>query len=437
MADIAASPTLLPPPRTRPFGRRYAFVVIGVVFLALLVSAGLRGTIGVLMVPWQDAFGWSRATIALAAAIGIFLYGLMGPFAAALIQRFGVRRVMLSALVLMAAATASSVFMTRPWQLFLTWGVLSGLGTGCVANVLGAIIANRWFTTNRGLVMGLLTASTATGTLIFTPGLAAIAAHAGWRPVVLTVAAAAAVMIPLIAFLLPERPASIGLTAWGAPAGAAPPGPPAMSFIGNAIGGLMMGIRTRTFWLLFASFYICGFTTNGMVGTHLIALCADHGIGETRAAGLLAMMGVFDLVGTTLSGWLTDRFDPRKLLFVYYGLRGLSLIYLPFSGFGLYGLSFFAVFYGLDWIATVPPTLRLATEAFGESRTPVVFGWIVAGHQLGAASAAFMAGLVRTIDGSYMPAFMLAGLLAVGAAFFAIFINAPAATAAAHKEIPA
>jgi predicted MFS family arabinose efflux permease len=423
MSDIAIAATL----PSRPFGKRYAFVVVGVVFLALLVSAGMRGTIGVLMVPWQDAFGWSRATIALAAAIGIFLYGLVGPFAAALIQRFGVRRVTLFALALMAVATASSVFMHRPWQLIATWGVLSGLATGCIANVLGAIIANRWFTTHRGLVMGLLTASTATGTLIFTPGLAAIASASGWRPVVLTVAVGAAVMIPLIAFLLPERPSSIGLTSWGAPPGAPPPAPPPMSFIGNAIGGLLIGIRTRTFWLLFASFYICGFTTNGMVGTHLIALCADHGIPETRAAGLLAMMGVFDLIGTTLSGWLTDRFDPRKLLFVYYGLRGLSLIYLPFSGFGLYGLSAFAVFYGLDWIATVPPTLRLATEAFGESRTPVIFGWIVAGHQLGAASAAFMAGLVRTVDGSYMPAFMMAGLLACCAAFFAIFINAGAA----------
>jgi MFS family permease len=411
------------PTRTRPFGPRYAFVAIGVVFTCLLVSAGVRGAVGVLMVPWQDAFGWTRATIALAAAIGIFLYGLVGPFAAALIQRFGVRRVMLIALAMVAAAIASSVFMTRPWQLILTWGVVSGLGTGCLANVLGAIIATRWFTTNRGLVMGLLTASTATGTLIFTPLLSVIATSAGWRPVVLTIAGAAALMLPLVAFLLPERPSSIGLTPWGAPPGAPPPPPPPTSFLRNAIGGLMLGVRSRTFWLLFASFYICGFTTNGLVGTHLIALCADHGIGETHAAGLLAMMGVFDLIGTTLSGWLTDRFDSRKLLFIYYGLRGLSLIYLPYSGFGLYGLSAFAVFFGLDWIATVPPTLRLATEAFGDARVPVIFGWIVAGHQLGAASAAFLAGLSRTVEGSYLPAFLLAGMLGVAAAFLSVFIG--------------
>jgi MFS family permease len=417
------SDTTTRPIRSRPFGPRYAFIALGTVFACLLVSAGVRGAIGVLMIPWQDAFGWSRATIALAAAIGIFLYGLVGPFAAALIQRFGVRRVMMIALAMVAAATASSLFMTRPWQLILTWGVVSGLGTGCLANVLGAIIATRWFATNRGLAMGLLTASTATGTLIFTPVLSAIATSTGWRPVVLAVACAAALMLPVVAILLPERPSSIGLRPWGAPPGAPPPAPPAMSFLGNAIGGLMLGVRNRTFWLLFASFYICGFTTNGLVGTHLIALCADHGIPEIHAAGLLAMMGVFDLIGTTLSGWLTDRFDSRKLLFIYYGVRGLSLIYLPYSGFGLYGLSIFAVFFGLDWIATVPPTLRLATEAFGDARVPVIFGWIVAGHQLGAASAAFLAGLSRTVEGTYLPAFLLAGMLGVAAAFLSVFIG--------------
>jgi MFS family permease len=419
MTQLATSRPL----RARPFGARYAFVAIAVVFTCLLVSAGVRGAFAVLLLPWQAEFGWSRATISAAAAVGIFLYGLVGPFAAALIQRFGVRRVMLIALTLVSAATAASTFMSHPWQLILTWGVISGLGTGCLANVLGAIIATRWFTTNRGLVMGLLTASTATGTLIFTPVLSVIATSAGWRPVVLTVAGAAALMLPLVAVLLPERPSAIGLTPWGAAPGAPPPAPPPTSFLSNAIGGLMLGVRSRTFWLLFATFYICGFTTNGLVGTHLIALCADHGISETHAAGLLAVMGAFDLIGTTLSGWLTDRFDARKLLFIYYGLRGLSLIYLPYSGFGLYGLSIFAVFFGLDWIATVPPTLRLATEAFGDARVPVIFGWIVAGHQLGAASSAFLAGLSRTADGSYLPAFMLAGLLGVAAAFLAVFIG--------------
>ncbi|HTI01115.1 MAG TPA: MFS transporter [Acidisoma sp.] len=409
---------------SQPFGHRYVFVVVAVVFLCLLVSAGVRGAPGVLLLPWQADFGWSRAIISLAAAIGIFLYGLMGPFAAALFHRFGVRRVMMLAFALIALATFGSRFMQSPWQLILTWGVLSGLATGCLANVLGALVAARWFISHRGLVLGILTASTATGTLIFTPVLSAIVTTDGWRTVVLVIACAATLMIPLVAFLLPERPSAIGLLPWGASPGMAlPPGPAHASVWRHAVDGLLLGVRSRTFWILFATFYICGFTTNGLVGTHLIALCADHGIAENRAAGLLALMGFFDLIGTTLSGWLTDRFDSRKLLFVYYGLRGLALIYLPYSGFGLIGLAAFGVFFGLDWIATVPPTVRLATEAFGDTRMPVIFGWIVAGHQLGAASAAFLAGLSRTLEGTYLPAFLFAGLLGIGAAFLSIYIG--------------
>src|SRR6266567_2376711 len=279
------------------------------------------------------------SVISSSAAIGIFLYGLAGPFAAAVMQRFGIRRTVLGALALMSASTGASYFMTTPWQLFLTWGLLSGIGSGAVANVLGATIVNRWFTTNRGLVMGLLTASTATGTLIFMPGLAALVEWGGWQPVVLTVAACSAALMPLVSVLVPERPAAIGLRSYGSTHDDTP------------------AAKVPTFWFLFATFFICGFTTNGLVGTHLIAFCGDHGIFEVQAASLLALMGFFDLFGTTLSGWLTDRFDPRKLLFFYYGLRGLSLIYLPYSDFSFVSLSVFAVFYGLDWIATVPPTL--------------------------------------------------------------------------------
>ncbi|GAB0120231.1 MFS transporter [Acidisoma sp. 7E03] len=414
----------LPSRSSRPFGHRYAFVVVGVVFLCLLVSAGVRGAPGVLLLPWQADFGWSRAVISLAAAIGIFLYGLMGPFAAALFYRFGVRRVMMLAFALIAAATLSSRFMTQPWQLVATWGLLSGLATGCLANVLGALIAARWFLVHRGLVLGILTASTATGTLIFTPVLSAITTTDGWRTAVLLIAGAALAMIPLIALLLPERPDAIGLRPWGALADSGSAIPPRYTSLWrHALDGLILGVKNRTFWLLFATFYICGFTTNGLVGTHLIALCADHGIPETRASGLLALMGFFDLIGTTLSGWLTDRFDSRKLLFVYYGLRGLALIYLPYSGFGLFGLAAFGVFFGLDWIATVPPTVRLATEAFGDTKMPIIFGWIVAGHQLGAASAAFLGGLTRTLDGSYLPAFLFAGVLGLVAAFLSIYIG--------------
>jgi predicted MFS family arabinose efflux permease len=418
--------------RRRPFGQKYAFVVIGVIFLTLLASAGMRSAPGVLILPLEEAFGWGRSTTALAAALGIFLYGMVGPFAAALMASFGLRRTVLWALLLMALSTASSAWMTEPWHLVLSWGVFSGIGTGAVAIVLGATITNRWFTTHRGLVMGLLTASTATGTLVFLPALAALAQAGGWRPVVIAVSATVALMIPLVWWLVPEKPGDIGLVPYGTPPGTVPVVPQRTGLLAATFGTLARAARTRAFWYLFATFFICGFTTNGLVGTHLIALCGDMGIPEVRAAGLLALMGVFDLVGTTLSGWLTDRYDPRKLLFMYYALRGLSLIYLPYSDFSIYSLTLFAVFYGLDWIATVPPTLRLATEAFGERDAPVVFGWIAAGHQIGAASAAFLGGLLRDTQGDYLQMFIIAGFTGLVAAGISLAIRrSPAGAAAA------
>jgi len=422
-ASIQLTSVQSSPISRRPFGQKYAFVVVAVIFLALLASAGLRATPGVLMLPLQQAFGWDVSLVSSSATIGIFLYGLAGPFAAAVMQRFGIRRTVLGALALMSASTAASYFMTAPWQLILTWGLLSGIGSGAVANVLGATIVNRWFTTNRGLVMGLLTASTATGTLIFMPGLASLVEWGGWKPVVLTVAACCAALIPLVYFLVPERPAAIGLRSYGSPHEDQPASPAHGNPFVAAIGNLVRAARTPTFWFLFATFFICGFTTNGLVGTHLIAFCGDHGIFEVQAASLLALMGFFDLFGTTLSGWLTDRFDPRKLLFFYYGLRGLSLIYLPYSDFSLVSLSVFAVFYGLDWIATVPPTVRIANEAFGDKNAPLIFGWVVAGHQLGAACAAFFAGFMRSSQGDYLQAFMIAGATGVVAAILSLMIG--------------
>ncbi|AWP75877.1 MFS transporter [Bordetella bronchiseptica] len=415
--------TRLPPP-FRHLGQKYAFVVVAVIFFSLLVSAGLRSTPSVLIVPLEQAFGWSRSTISLAAAIGIFLYGLAGPFAAAAMEHFGLRRVLIGALLLMAASSAASAFMTESWHLLLTWGVFSGIGSGAVAVVLGATIVNRWFTTRRGLMMGLLTASTATGNLLFLPVLAALAASGDWTRVVWAVAAGAALMAPLAWWLVPDRPADVGLRSYGsAPDTPEPSVAPRTGLLAATFGALRRAARTRTFWYLFATFFVCGFTTNGLVGTHLIALCGDHGIAEVQAAGLLALMGIFDLVGTTASGWLTDRYDPRRLLFVYYSLRGLSLMYLPYSDFSFYSLSLFAIFFGLDWIATVPPTLRLTTEAFGDRDAPIVFGWIVAGHQLGAASAAWMGGFVRETTGSYLMAFVLAGGTGLIAAIIALMIN--------------
>jgi MFS family permease len=420
---------------SRRLGQRYAIVVAGVTFFSLLCAAGLRSVPGVLLIPWQEAFGWSRDIISLAAAVGILLFGLMGPFAGALMQQIGIKRTMIGGLTLMALSTGSSVFMTAPWQLIATWGVLSGIGSGCVSAVLSATIVNRWFVTNRGVAIGFLSASTATGTLIFLPALAAIADNDGWRPVVLVVSAVAALLVPLVWLLLPESPQAIGVLPFGAPADA-PPAPVAVRAnpVRTAFDALGRAASKMDFWLLFATFFICGFTTNGLIGTHLISLCADHGFPEVRAASLLALMGIFDIVGTTGSGWLTDRFDARKLLCAYYGLRGLSLIYLPFSDFSIFGLSIFAVFYGLDWLATVPPTLKLANRAFGERQAPIIFGWIFTGHQLGAACAAFIAGSLRTAEGNYVQAFVLAGATGLIAAGLALLIgrsgSAPAPVAA-------
>ena len=415
----------------RPFGQNYAFVVAGAVFLALLSAAALRSAPGVLMLPLEKAFGWNRATVSAAAAVGILLYGLTGPFAAALMQTLGVRRVVTLSLLLMAVSTGLSAFMTEAWQYVATWGVMAGFGSGAVAMVLGATVVNRWFIARRGLVMGLLTASTATGTLVFLPAMAWLADVGGWRPVVLSIAAVTAVLAPVMWILLPERPQDIGQTPYGAPADYTPPPVAATGALANAFRALRDAARTRTFWLLFTGFFVCGLTTNGLVGTHLIALCGDHGMSETRAAGLLALMGLFDLFGTTASGWLTDRYDARKLLFVYYGLRGVSLIILPFTDFSIVSLGMFAVFYGLDWIATVPPTVRLATEAFGDQDGPIVFGWIAAGHQAGAATAAITAGLLRAMEGRYLEAFMLTGMTGFIAAAASIMIRRPAKAAAA------
>jgi len=405
------------------FGRHYALAVVIIIFTALLAAAGLRSTPGVLMVPWGQAFGWSRQTISFAAAVGIFLFGLTGPFAAAAMQRFGIRATVIAALAVMSLSSAASLFMTEAWQLVLTWGVVSGIGSGCITTVLAATIVNRWFVTNRGLVMGLFAASTSTGTLIFIPVLSAISLDHGWKPVVFCVALVMALLVPLVSFLLPETPADVGAVPFGADADH----PVEVREHGNplraAFSSLGEGVKSRDFWLLATTFFVCGFTTNGLVGTHMIDLCHDHGMDAVAAGGLLAIMGFFDLVGTTASGWLTDRIDPRKLLFAYYGLRGLSLIYLPFANFTFFGLSLFAVFYGLDWIATVPPTLAIANRAFGIKKAPILVGWISASHQVGAAAAAFFAGASRTATGSYLDSFVIAGFVAVAAALLALMIG--------------
>jgi sugar phosphate permease len=393
----------------------YAWIVAAITFCTLLIGAGVRATPSVLIVPLERDFHWSRATISFAISVNLVLYGLIGPFAAELMNRFGVRRVIAGSLLVVSTAVALTTRMTASWQLVVLWGILVGCGTGMTALVLGATIVNRWFSAQRGVVMGVLTASTATGQLIFLPILAALVERNGWRSAALLIAGCAAAIIPFAVLFIREMPTDLGLLPYGELSN-----PDSKSFVSpareSAVAVLRSVAPSRDFWLLFASFFICGASTNGLIGTHLIPACMDHGIPEVKAAGLLAIMGIFDLIGTTSSGWLSDRFDNRYLLAWYYGLRGLSLLYLPFSfDINFYGLSLFAVFYGLDWIATVPPTVRLTANLFGKERSSIVFGWIVAGHQLGAALAAFGAGAIRTYLGNYTSAFLLAGLMCVTA----------------------
>jgi predicted MFS family arabinose efflux permease len=396
----------------------YGWMIAGVTFLTMLVTAGAVGAPGVLILPLQKEFGWQNAEISSALGIRFLLFGLMAPFAAALINRFGMRRIALSALLLIAAGLLLSLAMTRVWQLVLLWGVVIGLGTGLTALVLGVTVATRWFSTRRGLVTGLLTASSATGQLLFLPLLASVSERLGWRPAVAMVCGALALTAFAVLAFMRDRPADVGQQPFGQAAGddaanvaATIPAAPISPW-----HALREASRTGVFWVLFGTFFICGASTNGLIQTHFIPLCADFGLPAVSAASVLAAMGMFDIVGTIGSGWLSDRYDSRWLLFWYYGLRGLSLMYLPFSDFTFYGLSLFALFYGLDWIATVPPTVKLTVTRFGRERANLVFGWIFAGHQLGAATAAFGAGVSRTVLLSYLPAFFAAGALCLIAA---------------------
>jgi MFS family permease len=402
----------------------YGWVMVGVTFLTALVSAGAVGAPGVFIVPLQKEFGWSTAQISSALSIRFVLFGLMAPFAAALMNRYGLRNVTLAALLTVVSALVISLAMTQVWQLILLWGVVVGIGTGMTALVLGATIAARWFNARRGLVVGILTASAATGQLVFLPLLAHLTEIMGWRTALGLMCGMLGVAAIAVLMVMRDRPGDLGLRPFGDD-GKQPrpaPAPNNAPIMAAALGTLRDASKTRVFWILFATFFICGASTNGLVQVHLIPMCLDFGIPQVQAASLLAAMGIFDFVGTIASGWLSDRYDNRYLLFWYYGLRGLSLVFLPFTNFSFYGLSLFAMFYGLDWIATVPPTVRLTAQRFGPERANLVFGWIFAGHQLGAATAAFGAGLSRTLLASYLPAFFVAGALCLFASLITLGI---------------
>ena len=414
-------------------GIHYAWVIAAVTFFAMLTTSAALGLPGVMLQPLSKEFGWSIDELSSVFAVRFVLYGLLGPFAAIFIARFGLRRIMAVAACFIAVALALATGVTQLWQLFILWGLVLGCASGLTALVLGAMVASRWFTANRGLVVGLFAASTATGQLLFLPAGAWMIEHLGWRYAVIPVFIACVAVALLATLFMHDRPPDVGLRSYGEPEGT-PQDAPAASVPLNFRGPftvLAQISRNRTFWILAGTFFICGLSTNGLVQTHFISLCGDNGLAAVPAASVLAMMGAFDLVGTTLSGYLSDRYDNRKLLFWYYGLRGLSLFWLPYSTFTFYGLSIFAMFYGMDWIATIPPTVKLAAQEFGKERAGMVFGWVFAAHQLGSAVAAYGAGLTRTLMLTYNPALFTAGAACLVAAMLIMTMRRPPRSAPA------
>jgi sugar phosphate permease len=418
------------------FSLHYAWIVALITFFTLLLTAAIRATISILIVPFESEFHWTPASISTVISVNLVLFGLIGPFAAGLIQRFGPRRIMIASLALLGIGVGLTAFVTRLEQLLLLWGILIGTGTGMGAIVLGATVVHRWFDRHSGAVLGVLSASTATGQLLFLPLLANLTVHYGWRTATWTVAVVIALFLPLVAFFMRDTPRQLGLRRLGSDHDEAEP--VRENPIVAALSALVDATRSPAFWLLAGTFFVCGASTNGLIGTHLVPACVDHGFSEVHGANLLAAMGVCDLIGTTLSGWLSDRFSNRWLLFFYYGLRGLSLLLLPWS-FDLqsFKLPLFAVFYGLDWIATVPPTVGLTAQIFGRDRVGLVFGWIFAAHQLGAAAAASFAGTLRTIEGTYDHAFLVSGNLCIIAAVSILFISARPSRATSSEELAA
>tara|TARA_R110001592_G_scaffold27440_1_gene101547 strand:+ start:6979 stop:8274 length:1296 start_codon:yes stop_codon:yes gene_type:complete len=403
----------------------YGWIVAATTFLTMLATAAAMGSAGIMIAPLREEFGWTTEQISTAISIRLILYGLFGPFAAAFMNQFGVKRVVVFALGLICFGVFASFFMTKWWHLLLLWGVVVGIGTGMTALVLGATVATRWFNRRRGLVLGLMTASTATGQMVFQPLLASLTEASGWRVAMTAIVVLMLVIMLLVLLLMRDHPADVQLPIFGEENLTEPP-PRSVGFRAMLMAPLLNlreVSKTATFWVLFLSFYVCGFSTNGLIHTHWVPMNLDFGVAAVSAASMLAIIGMFDFIGTILSGWLSDRFDNRWLLFWFYGLRGLSLIFLSFSDFGMLALFLFAVFYGLDWVATVPPTVKLTTTRYGAATANMTFGWIFAGHQLGAASAAYIAGVMRTDLQTYMPALQLAGALCMMAALVVLMMR--------------
>ena len=400
----------------------YGWVMVALAFGYGICSTAALAIPGVLLLPISQELGWSIGELSGPLGLRVTLFGLVAPFAGGLMLRYGPRAVLTGSAALLILGLLLGMVMTERWQLWLGLGTIMGVAPGMTALVLAATIATRWFTARRGLALGLLSAGNATGQLVFLTPSAWIAEHYGWRVAL----APPAVMIALLALLFVlfarDRPSDIGLAPFGETA--LPPPPPAAT--GNpfllSFAALGLGSRSMVFWVLAFTFFVCGVSSFGLM-PHFVTLCSDYGIPPVTSTSLMALIGVCDLIGTVGSGWLSDRYDNRWLLAWYYGLRGLSLIWLPSSGFSMVGLSMFAVFYGLDFIATVPPSVRLAARTFGREQAPLVFGWIFAAHQLGAGMMAFGAGVSRDALASYLPAFMTAGVLCLAATFSLLLLR--------------
>lgn len=363
----------------------YAWIVVAVTALTLLVGAGVRAAPGVLIKPLEAEFGWSRAEISLAVAISILAFGLAAPLAGSLIDRFGPRLVMLGGAALTAVGLVPLLVMRELWQMRLFWGLVTSAGTGAVSGALGATVAMRRFKKHREVIIGLFGAATSAGQLVFLPLLVALTVTGGWRSAIGLLAAATVALLLPIGLLMRNRPADVGLR----PLGDDGDEPTASERAEEARRTpLRAALRTRDFWLLAGSFFICGYTTNGLIGTHLIPHAVEHRFTEVTAANAVALMGAMNVVGTLLSGWLTDRFDNRRLLATYYTFRALSIAALPLV-LEVPQLFLFAVVYGLDWIATVPPTANLTAAIYGRASVGTLYGWIFFSHMVGAALAAY------------------------------------------------
>jgi predicted MFS family arabinose efflux permease len=402
-----------------------AWIIAVITFFTLFATAGFRSAPSVLILPLEEDLGWRRDVISAAVAINVLFYGFTAPFAAALMERFTVRKVVMAALFTVGTGALGTIWMTKSWQFMLLWGVVVGIGTGSMALVFAATIANRWFVKKRGLVVGILTAAAASGQLVFLPGLSKLAVDPGWRASSLVIALAAYVMVPLIYFLLKESPESINTTPYGAASDWQPPVLDKGNAARNAIDSLKAAMKVRNFWYLSGSFFVCGLSTSGLIGTHFIPAAHDHGMVTVTAASLLALIGIFDVIGTIFSGVLTDRIDPRKLLFFYYFTRGLSLFLLPSILFSTLHAStlVFIIFYGLDWVATVPPTVLLCRQVLGPDKGAIIYGWVFAAHQIGGSIAALGAALLRVKFGDYASAFYITGLLCVITSYFVLQMN--------------